>query len=386
MKGKAVLSAEKGAQRLLELLNGPGGPRREPKPRRIRCWKEPERPAAPEVIADAIAPATSPEEVEPVVLVDMVDMVDIAAVEGGATNIPSSPKRPGPCKGQKLRKYAPLTAEQDEEIKRVYQVEQGMQHGSSGRAPVRELADKFGVPRWIVSNRAGALGVVPVSHVRKKEPNWTEAEYRILRENAARPEAVIQRRLRNAGYSRTIVSIRIKIQRSIGGKPKDGYSGTVLSGLIGFNKHTIFRWIESGLLIAERRGTKRTSAQGGDSWVIRKKDVRDFVVKNVELIDFRKVDKFWLVELLTGHGERNIPVNYFRASKWFGVWVMSNFRDLPMMGDCRFICKCCPHRTDSHMMNCLECCPITRAVELLKGGAWAVQHFNSHLRVKGFYG
>jgi len=97
MKGKAVLSAEKGAQRLLELLNGRGGPRREPKPRRIRCWKEPERPAAPEVIADAIAPATSPEEVEPVVLVDMVDMVDIAAVEGGANNIAGpAQKRPGP--------------------------------------------------------------------------------------------------------------------------------------------------------------------------------------------------------------------------------------------------------------------------------------------------
>lgn len=30
------------------------------------------------------------------------------------------------------------------------------------------------------------------------------------------------------------------------------------------------------------------------------------------------------------------------------------------------ICRKCPHRNDSHGMNCIECCPINRALEKLK--------------------
>ena len=44
----------------------------------------------------------------------------------------------------------------------------------------------------------------------------------------------------------------------------------------------------------------RTPQQGGNAWLIKDKDVRDFIVNNVNLIDLRKVDKYWFVGLLTG--------------------------------------------------------------------------------------
>ena len=40
-----------------------------------------------------------------------------------------------------------------------------------------------------------------------------------------------------------------------------------------------------------------------------------------------------------------------------------------------FICKCCPHRNDAHDMNCIECCPVSRAMDYAKGGIWETTYF-----------
>ena len=80
-------------------------------------------------------------------------------------------------------------------------------------------------------------------------------------------------------------------------------------------------------------------------------------------------------------------VNYFLASKWFDIWVMSNWRDLLPMdcADITMICRCCPHRNDEHDMNCIECCPVSRAIEYAKGGTRETQYFIDHLRgLRGF--
>ena len=47
-----------------------------------------------------------------------------------------------------------------------------------------------------------------------------------------------------------------------------------------------------------RRGTKCLPQQGGDVHSIERADLRQFVIDNLALIDFRKVDKFELVDLL----------------------------------------------------------------------------------------
>jgi hypothetical protein len=126
-----------------------------------------------------------------------------------------------------------------------------------------------------------------------------------LKEHAAKSFNHIQRKLKEKGFERGRNAIKIKINRTIGRKPKEDYSGNSLAARFGIDAHSIGRWIEEGLMKAEKAGTKRTAQQGGDSWVIREEDVRAFVVENVEIVDFRKVDKYWLVELLTTSHHRD---------------------------------------------------------------------------------
>jgi hypothetical protein len=53
------------------------------------------------------------------------------------------------------------------------------------------------------------------------------------------------------------------------------------------------------MLHATRRGTDRTEAQGGDSYWITHKAVRDFVLRCPDEIDLAKVEKMWFLDLVT---------------------------------------------------------------------------------------
>lgn len=58
-------------------------------------------------------------------------------------------------------------------------------------------------------------------------------------------------------------------------------------------------WERLGLPI-EREPVAATGKQSRvGEWSVREHHLRRFVIENVALIDFRKVDKFWLVDLLT---------------------------------------------------------------------------------------
>lgn len=70
----------------------------------------------------------------------------------------------------------------------------------------------------------------------------------------------------------------------------------------GVNVHWVTDKIENDLLKAEKRGTMRTEKQGGDIWFIKEKDIRKFIIENPELIDLRKVEKFYFIELLVNGG------------------------------------------------------------------------------------
>lgn len=185
-----------------------------------------------------------------------------------------------------------FTPAMDEEIRRVYLHEVGM-----GRRPVvRSLAEKIGVPAWRVKKRALALDVVPTVVKRAKEPEWCDEEKAIVRENATFTIGNIRRKLSAAGYTRSDNAIKIWINRHIGPKPKGNYSARDLGALFGLDEHSVITWIRKGFLKAERRGTNRSN----DIWDIRPEDVKAFVIEHVEILDFRKLDRFFLVELLAG--------------------------------------------------------------------------------------
>lgn len=163
---------------------------------------------------------------------------------------------------------------------------------------VQALARTVGRPRWWVSKRARSLGLVTP---RFKEPPWSEAELEIIGNHAHRDPKSIQRRLKSAGYSRTETAIVVKLKREGATREDpDHFTATGLSKLMGIDAKSVTRWIDKGWLKADRRGTDRVEAQGGDQWWIHRRNVRAFILGNASAVDIRKCDKFWLLELLGG--------------------------------------------------------------------------------------
>lgn len=184
-----------------------------------------------------------------------------------------------------------VTPEMDAAIRRVYL-------NNTGDGEVRDLAKRLGLPRWKVTRHAINNGYVAKQ---KKEPDWTEKELQILKNAAHLSLRRIQLRLKSHGYHRTETGIFMKRKRMRYLKNLKGQSMRSLALCFGVDAHTIKIYIKNGLLTGKKRGTDRTEAQGGDMWFIKDRDIRDFVINNVAVVDFRKIDKYWLVDLLAGN-------------------------------------------------------------------------------------
>lgn len=180
----------------------------------------------------------------------------------------------------------------DDAIRRVYQA-------APSNDAVNALARRVMRPRWWVSKRARELGLVAP---RFRQPAWTPAEDDILGQLAHRHPASIRRALVRAGHPpRTETAIVVRRKRlGCSTEDPDHHTAGGLAVLMGVDPSTVAGWIERGLLQARRRGTARTAAQGGDQWWIHRRAVRQFVVDNAAVVDLRKVDKFWFIDLLAG--------------------------------------------------------------------------------------
>lgn len=170
------------------------------------------------------------------------------------------------------------------------------------KSDVKKLAQTIGRPSWWVSRRATQLGlVVP----RFRSPPWTEAEEEILAEHAYKHPDTIKKLLRAKGFVRTGSAVAVKLKR-LGSDKTDPHHFTAhqMAKVMGVDSKSVSRWIVKGWLKAKRRGTNRLEVQGGDEWWIHEKDVRAFIIDSVAVVDIRKCDKFWLVALLAGRGEK----------------------------------------------------------------------------------
>ena len=195
------------------------------------------------------------------------------------------------------KKKHSFTPEMDKEIRRIYQEHVGMKASSQGYHPVKDLAAKFGMPRYTISNRATLLGV----HARqKKEPDWFDKEKSILTNHAHLSAERIRKKLKEKGFKRSLTGIIIKRKRMHLLKNLKGQSAASLAECFGVDNSTVAYWIRKGWLKAKKRGTNRKPQQGGDMYFIKERQVRRFIIEYLSLIDFRKIDKYWLVDLLAG--------------------------------------------------------------------------------------
>nr|WP_295468869.1 hypothetical protein [Mesorhizobium sp.] len=79
----------------------------------------------------------------------------------------------------------------------------------------------------------------------------------------------------------------------------EGLSARQAARILGVDDKTLTASCISGELKASKRADNRLPQQSGSRWIIDPVDLRRFVIDRLERIDFRKVDKFELVHLLT---------------------------------------------------------------------------------------
>ena len=187
------------------------------------------------------------------------------------------------------RKYA-FTAQIDQRIREIY-----FSHpNAKTRLGIRQLAEQVGIPHWTLKKRARELGLA-----RTKEKPWSEPELAILARYAWMSDERIRLKLKAAGYARTVTGVHLKLKRMRFKCAPSFYSGKGLAQALGIDSHVVTRWIKSGHLRAQLRGTARGEQQGGDIYLIREKDVRRFILEHPTEIDLRKVDQLWFLDLIT---------------------------------------------------------------------------------------
>jgi hypothetical protein len=146
----------------------------------------------------------------------------------------------------------------------------------------------------MVTRRGAVLGLARV-----KEPVWSPEEVALLERWGHLTDPVIQRKLKSAGYQRSVNAIHLKLKRLRIKQNLDGYSACSLAAAFGVDPHKITTWVRRGMLRATHRGTERTERQGGDTFWITHKAVRGFVLAYPDEVDLRKVEKWWFLDLIT---------------------------------------------------------------------------------------
>lgn len=195
-----------------------------------------------------------------------------------------------------FREKYPLPEGFEAELREVYENRVRMERPSSKYAPAAELAKKYGIPRWKVSRCAMLLGLTATT--RRKMPPWSEAELQLLSKSSHLTPHAIAARFRRAGYVRSEAAIVIKLTRTGARALADVYTSREVSDIFGVDSKVIRKWIGENCLAAERRGTARVGTQLGDIWNITTEAIRQMIKHYPELVDFRKIDKYFVARLL----------------------------------------------------------------------------------------
>ena len=184
-----------------------------------------------------------------------------------------------------MAKYT-FTPEMDKELLYTYSI------NTDSKPRLTNLARKFRMPRWALYQRALKIGAVQSSQQKKK---WTDQEIKIIQQNARYEPLTIKKRLEKAGFKRSIASIVLKRKRMRLLSNGKGMSACLCAQFLGVSLRIVLNHIKAGLLRAE---IIRYDQQGKANYYIREKDLRSFIINNPDVVDLRKVEKYYFIELL----------------------------------------------------------------------------------------
>lgn len=154
---------------------------------------------------------------------------------------------------------------------------------------VKEIADRFAWPEWVIRKRATELRLTRLNPL---EHAWTPAEDAVLDKWAGRRSTYwISQQL--PGRTHTAVVMRFK-RREIS-RAFDGYTARSLATAMGVDHRAISRWVSLGLLKpVDRR------ADASHPWQFTHSAVRTFVKRNPTAFHLDKVDQTWFLALVFG--------------------------------------------------------------------------------------
>jgi len=184
-----------------------------------------------------------------------------------------------------MAKYT-FTPEMDKELLYTYSI------NTDSKPRLTNLARKFRMPRWALYQRALKIGAVQSSQQKRQ---WEEDEVRILEKNARYSPLTIKKRLEKAGYQRSMASIVLKRKRMRLLSNLKGVSACLCAEFLGVDLHWVLNHINTGSLKAE---AIRRDREGKVNYHIREKDLRRFIINNPDIIDLRKVEKYYFIELV----------------------------------------------------------------------------------------
>jgi len=171
-----------------------------------------------------------------------------------------------------------------------------------GKGEVNAFCKKHNINHNVLSKIACKL---QVRQPKKNNYGWNEGEIKILTKYKGKSYSYIRRNLKAAGFCRSDSSIANKCKRmgfSLEMDPAsmalelDCYSRPYLASLMGVSETTVKRWIDRGLL---KFNKSQESDKGYLYYKITSKHIKDFITNHVSILEIAKIDKFWLVDMLT---------------------------------------------------------------------------------------
>ena len=170
------------------------------------------------------------------------------------------------------RKYA-WTPAMDAELARAFQLKRQREHS----AALTQIAQRYRLPRYIVHNRAQALG----RKLREQRP-WTAEEIAFLEDNAG--SMALRRISQHLHRSQASVSHKL-IRMGTSSMITEGYSLNSLAELFGVRWEKVNTWVSRGLLaICDGR--------------VPHESIAHFVWEHMEEYRFASCEEWWLKTML----------------------------------------------------------------------------------------
>lgn len=161
----------------------------------------------------------------------------------------------------------------------------------AGQMPI--FSERIKRPYWWIKNRAAELGVaVP----RVKPLPWSSEEIAILKDSGHLTPRRIAIKLKAAGFKRSTTAVVMQLKRvdGIDRTDPDTFTFNELARLMGVDDKTVRRWHEKEGMPAKR---KHQDVSGG-TWMVTRRQLRSWMASHQQLIDLRKVDRFWFLDLV----------------------------------------------------------------------------------------